>query len=200
MNNIKKISKEPNDDWLWQRFLAGDKQAFGELMNLHVRTLFHYGSKFSKDKEFIKDCIQDLFLILWERRNNLSKDIAVKPYLMASLRRHIHRNASQVKVMDFPREEGVDTFDVEFSVEDRFIANEMSLSQAQRISESLNLLPKRQKEVVYLKYFQGLDREQISDIMEIAPQTASNLLQMAIRQLKTYWKVEITLLLMMICG
>lgn len=49
--------------------------AFEELMKTHFAVLFHYGTKFSKDKEFIRDCIQDLFLQLWESGQNLSDNV-----------------------------------------------------------------------------------------------------------------------------
>lgn len=45
----------------------------------------------------------------------------------------------------------------------------------------ISALPNGQKEVVYLKFFQELSRDQIDQIMDTAPQTVSNLLQLAIR-------------------
>ncbi|MEA5257485.1 sigma-70 family RNA polymerase sigma factor [Arcicella aquatica] len=177
------------DQFVWLRFLEGEKSAFEELMKANFSSLFHYGSKFSKDKEFIKDCIQDLFLQLWERREHLSNEIVVKPYLMASLRRRIHRASLQLRFSD-PYTEANDIFDIEFSIEEKFIQDETSLVLAQRIKQVIETLPKRQKEVIYLKFFQELERDQIAQIMDIAPQTASNLLQMAIKQLKKYWTTE----------
>lgn len=35
-----------------------------------------------------------------------------------------------------------------------------------------------------------MSRDQISEIMSVSPQTVSNLLQIAIRQLKKHWKAE----------
>ena len=180
----------PDDNVIWQRFLAGEVDAFDRLMTLHFKTLFHYGSKFSKDKEFVKDNIQDLFLILWERRQNLSSEIAVKPYMMASLRRLMHRNAkSRPTVSDLAYEDN-GNFEIEFSVEEEYIENESSLRITRELKRLLDELPERQKEVIYLKFFQEMDRSQIAEIMSISPQTVSNLLQIAIKQLKRYWKAE----------
>lgn len=197
MNLSELNSGTSNDNLHWKQFLSGDRVAFEKLMTSHFSVLFHYGTKFSKDKEWIKDCIQDLFLQLWERRSNLSEDIAVKPYLMASLRRRMHRTMSHIRLSDDTPESNQHLFEIEFSIEDKFIQTESSHVQSQRIKLLLDSLPKRQKEVIYLKFFQDMDREQIATIMEIAPQTASNLLQMAIKQLKIHWKAEfITLFLL----
>jgi len=180
-----------DDKMIWQRFIAGEVDAFDKLMTSHFRSLFHYGSKFSRDKEFVKDCIQDLFLILWERRDNLSADIAVKPYMMASLRRLMHRNStSKSRLFEESAENQEGIFEIEFSVEQEYIEQESTLVLTQKLKKLLDELPRRQKEVIYLKFFQELDRNQISEIMEVSPQTVSNLLQIAIKQLKKHWKAE----------
>jgi len=196
MHSTTNLKEIPDDKVIWQRFLAGEVEAFDHLMTLHFRTLFHYGSKFSKDKEFVKDSIQDLFLLLWERRQNLSSDIAVKPYIMASLRRLMHRSVtSRLSLSDSSAEEMNGNFDIEFSVEQEYIENESSLVITQKLKKLLDELPLRQKEVVYLKFFQEMDRSQISEVMNISPQTVSNLLQIAIKQLKKHWKSEFLALL-----
>lgn len=180
-----------DDKVLWQRFVAGEESAFDQLMSSHFRPLFHYGSKFSQDKEFIKDSIQDLFLILWEKRSNLSTDIAVKPYLMASLRRLMHRSlTAKSRLMDEPFENQEGNFEIEFSVEQDYIEHETTLVLTSKLQKLLEELPRRQKEVIYLKFFQELERNQISEIMEVSPQTVSNLLQIAIKQLQKHWKAE----------
>ena len=198
MNLSSQLQGASDDRMIWQRFLAGDVDAFDKLMSSNFRSLFHYGSKFSKDKEFVKDCIQDLFLIFWERRENLSSDIVVRTYMMASLRRLMHRNtSSKSRIFDDAGESREGAFEIEFSVEQHYIENESTLVLSQKVKKMLDELPRRQKEVIYLKFFQELDRNQISEIMEVSPQTVSNLLQIAIKQLRNYWIAEFSILLLM---
>ena len=188
---MNSTSSFPEDRVLWQDFLAGEVRAFEKLMSDNFRLLFRYGSKFSRDRELVKDSIQDLFLILWEKRDNLNPDAAVKPYLMASLRRLMHRQvSSRTWVGGEALQEEDDYFEIEFSVEDDYIRNEATHSRAHHLQKLINALPRRQKEVVYLKFFQELSREQIAEVMAVSPQTVSNLLQIAIRHLKAHWKAE----------
>jgi RNA polymerase sigma factor (sigma-70 family) len=191
--NPRDLSKYQSDaNAVWRRFLSGDTEAFDLLMSSHFRTLFQYGSKFSRDKEFVKDSIQDLFLTLWEKRENLNGDAQVKPYMMASLRRLMHRSISSKSwIGDESLEEAEGSFEVEFSVEHTYIENESTLVMTEQLKQLLDELPKRQKEVVYLKYFQEMDRNQISEVMDVTPQTVSNLLQIAIKQLKKHWKAAL---------
>lgn len=190
-----KLSPESSGEQrIWSRFLAGEESAFTALMTTYYRPLFRYATRFSRDKEFIKDSIQDLFLYLWERRSSLRADAAVKPYLMASLRRSMYRNLPDSQQFS-DADEGRGSFDFEFSVEEQFIHHETSFQRARHIKHLLETLPRRQKEVVYLKYFQEMEREQIAQVMDIAPQTVSNLLQLALRQLRQYWKIELLTLI-----
>jgi len=190
MNLPEQRPENQNDTAIWERFLKGDKLAFEELMKTHFTALFHYGTKFSKEQEFIKDCIQDLFLQLWESRQNLAPVVVVKSYLMASLRRRIHRATLPIHFSEVLME-SKDIFEIEFSIEEKFIQNESTLALTLKIKYAIEMLPKRQKEVIYLKFFQELEREQIAKIMDIAPQTVSNLLQMAVKQLKKRWITDL---------
>lgn len=193
-----KISGLSEEESTWLKFLDGDIQAFECLMTSNFRSLFHYGCKFSKNEEFVKDSIQDLFLTLWEKRAGLSSDIPAKAYLMASLRRMMHRSANiQKRLYGEAFEDASDDFEVEFSVEQRYIELESTHLRSVRLQQHLNELPKRQREVVYLKYFQEMDRSQISEVMGISPQTVSNLMQIALGHLKKHFKVELLTILLL---
>jgi RNA polymerase sigma factor (sigma-70 family) len=188
---MKSTPSFSDDRVLWQDFLSGQVWAFEKLMSDNFRLLFRYGSKFSKDRELVKDSIQDLFLVLWEKKENLNPDAAVKPYLMASLRRLMHRHvSSRAWVGNETLQEEDDYFEIEFSVEEEYIENEATAARTHHLQKLINTLPRRQKEVVYLKFFQELSREQISEVMAVSPQTVSNLLQIAIRHMKAHWKAE----------
>lgn len=47
-------------------------------------------------------------------------------------------------------------FDIDFSIEEKIVKDETELQRVRLINEHLNHLPKRQKEVVYLKFFKEL--------------------------------------------
>ncbi|SEI59289.1 hypothetical protein SAMN05216327_102638 [Dyadobacter sp. SG02] len=49
----------PDDADLWKSFRTGDDEAFGQIARHYYKSLFSYGSKFSRDREFVKDCIQE---------------------------------------------------------------------------------------------------------------------------------------------
>lgn len=181
---------------LWRKMLSGDVTAYEHLIDRTYDLLFHYGTKFNSDSELIKDCIQDVFLGVWEKRNALNPEIPPKPYLLASLRRRLHRLASRLRMdcMDYYNESDV-VFDLEFSAEYQLIESENDRILASRMTEMLNELPKRQKEAVFLRFYNDMEREEIAVVMDIQPQSVSNLLQEAFKFIKSHWKAIVSLAL-----
>ena len=174
---------------LWREMLAGDVTAYEHLIDRTYDLLFHYGTKFNGDRELIKDCIQDVFLGVWEKRDALNPEIPPKPYLLASLRRRLHRLASRLRMdcMDYYNESDI-VFDLEFTAEYQLIESENDRLLAARMTEMLNELPKRQKEAVFLRFYNDMEREEIALVMDIQPQSVSNLLQEAFKFIKSHWK------------
>ena len=190
MNILNKNPVILNELELWQQFKNGNSGAFEKLMEKYGRLLFAYGHKYSSDNAFVKECIQELFLKLWQKRDTLNDTVVVKAYLLASLRRRIHRALENQRWQSGTPLDCVDHFSVEFSVEESLVEDETSAIGVYRVKHLIGQLPKRQQEVVYLKFFQELDRDHIATVMKMAPQTVSNLLQAAIKQLKAQWKAE----------
>ncbi|WP_031526951.1 RNA polymerase sigma factor [Dyadobacter crusticola] len=179
----------------WQAALAGDRASFQKLLEGTYDLMYQYGQKFTRDPELVKDAIQDVFLGILEKRATVNASIPPKPYLLASLRRRLHRLGQRGNwLLDSGVDHGFD-FDIEFSSEYYFIISEENRHLAQQITSLMNALPARQKEVIYLRFFQDLDRDEIAGIMHIRPQSVSNLLQSAFKWLREQWKPAISVFL-----
>ncbi|MEJ7779752.1 MAG: sigma-70 family RNA polymerase sigma factor [Daejeonella sp.] len=177
----------------WKLFRLGNKPAFEQLMFDNFKHLFNYGSKFTTDSELVKDVIQELFLKLWEKRSNLSNDVNPRAYLTASFRRALHRKIqSQNRFTPYSEINEIEAlFDMEVSVEEQLIEKEKNRNLAFKIAANLSGLPARQREVIFLKFFQYLSRDEISEAMQITPQTVSNLQQLALKKLRVVLKSRI---------
>lgn len=166
--------------------LNGNQKAYRKLVEEYYDILFAYGQKFTFDHELVKDIIQELFITVWERRTNLSEEVNIRAYLLSSFRRALFRKLRpSIKVVDIsdynvnPR-----CFDIRVNAEEHLLAKEKSAKLAREMADVVNALPMRQKEVVYLKYFMGLSRDEIAETIQIAPQTVSNILQNALKNMR----------------
>lgn len=175
-----------NENIIWDKMLTGDRDALGRLMHSYFRPLANYGLRFTTDKEVIKDSIQELFIVVWERRSHLAVAVNVKSYLFSSFRRlllrtlkKMHKSATLTLDSSY-----LENFALILGVDDKIIQTEHAIKLSKHFNILISSLPERQKEVVYLKFFESLSREEISHILEIAPQTVSNILQIALGKLR----------------
>ncbi|GGB79578.1 RNA polymerase sigma factor [Dyadobacter sediminis] len=187
--------QEEDEINLWRKMLEGNTSCYEQLVGRTYGLLFQYGCRFSSDREMLKDCIQDVFLEIWEKRNVLNPQIPPRAYLLASVRRRIHRVMQRNRVQTTDNiEKSLSDFNVEFSAEYLFIQSEQDQQLAKRITCVLNELPRRQQEAIFLRFFNDLERDEIADIMDIHPQSVSNLLQSAFRTIKMQWKIIVSLI------
>lgn len=147
--------------------------------------MFIYATKFRKDDEFVKDCLQDLFLGLWKNRQTLSSTKYVRSYLFKSIRNKIYRELQKNRwhLQTIQLDDNY-YFDVEFSIEHHLIREQTLRETANRFSEALNKLAKREKEIIYLRFYQNLEITEIVDVMGINAQSVYNLLHKALSHLR----------------
>ncbi|MFP5040677.1 RNA polymerase sigma factor [Parasediminibacterium sp. JCM 36343] len=198
---LRKIVEEQRDQvFIWQDMLLGDKKALELIMNGYMDMLYNYGMRFCTDTNLIEDCIQDLFIGIWQRRDYLSTSVSIKPYLFSSLRRLVIRKVKISRKAAFTAfNDDTNEFHFEFSIEKKIMEFEETRAVAQKIKLLVDGLPKRQKEIIYLKFFENLNRDEIAEIMQISPQAVSNLLQKALGSLRSNNDILPLLMLMLIC-
>ncbi|HTR29875.1 MAG TPA: sigma-70 family RNA polymerase sigma factor [Puia sp.] len=168
------------DILLWESFRNGDREAFAALFRRHYEALFRYGSKFVGNAGHLEDSIQELFVELWQSKSR-APVTSVRAYLLKSLKYKILKSYRRRRdLLPISDEQG--TF--EWSHEDYLISGEQSAENNKKVLGALDRLSNRQREIVYLKYFQNLSYEEISDVMNINYQVARNLLYQAIKSLK----------------
>ena len=88
INRINAMMEQTNHstDTLLASFQAGNMAAFSQLYNLHINVLFNYGLKLTIDKELLKDCIHDIFVKLYTKKDELGTIDNLRSYLFISLK------------------------------------------------------------------------------------------------------------------
>lgn len=178
-----------SDLLLWQQIKNSSEFGLRKLVEKYFNSLQNYGYKFVRDDDFVKDCVQEVFIEIWSRRDRISTPDSVRAYLLSCVRKRVLREGYRQRINrdDEPTDLENDLSFVEFSPEWSVIEQESLAETTQRISDSLNQLPKRQREVIYLRYYQNLERDEIAEIMGVNPQSVSNLLQAAFKSFRENW-------------
>lgn len=175
------------DHVLWQLYREGDKQAFGQLAERYYRTLKHYGLKFMVGEVAVDDCIQELFLQLWQNRLQINETASVKHYLLKALRHHILQYIRNQKRLNQEELDWDSSIAEEFDSETLLIQQESLTSLTNTIQAQLACLPDREREALYLRYYESLTIPEIAEVMNVNRQSVSNFLQKALNKLRNQW-------------
>ena len=168
----------PVEVQLWKSFKGGDLKAYEQLFNLFYQDLYGYGLKLCSRTELVRDSIQSLFVTLWDRKEYLGEVRSVKAYLLASLRRKILKTLNlERKTESIDYLQDVPIPGVQMSIEESIILKELKDHQKQMLQDALENLPTRQKEILFLKYYNGMSYEEIEEILSINYQSIRNQLE-----------------------
>src|SRR5580693_3924324 len=149
---------------LWNEYRSGNADAFGAIIRVHYPDLFHYGTRFTRDLELVKDSLQDLFLELWINRETISETSFVKYYLLKALRRKLTRKIGRSRYTGSWEELHFESMlNGTHSVETSNIREEGLAELTRKMRQALTGLSKRQQEVIYLRYYFDADTDEIAE-------------------------------------
>ncbi|GAB3261264.1 sigma-70 family RNA polymerase sigma factor [Larkinella harenae] len=187
--------EKTDETLLWQQFREGPQEAFQALVQHFYRELHFYGSRFTRDSDLLKDCLQDLFLDLWTYRAKIVQTQYIRPYLYKSLRRKIHREVMRQSAVinedSFPFDE---LGSEEITAEQALIRTELSDYQTARLNALLGQLSDRQREAIHLKFYGELSNDEIADMLSVNKQSVANLLYRGLSRLRESWPSLLTLI------
>lgn len=167
---------------MWgEKITASDRKAFNCLFRSLYPRLIHFASKYNRNKAVARDIVQDAFIALWEKRKQLDPDRSIQAYLYRIVRNkslnHIrnHSNETVGLLEDIPLK----------------AADEDKRKQQNENEQLVNLLkiwikklPKRQREAFELSRFEGLDHDEIAEVMNVSSSTVNNHIVAALKKLR----------------
>ena len=169
----------------WQLLKMNKQEGLRQIYDRNINILLHYGYKIVPDKEKVEDAIHDLFVYIWEKRQSVQcTQSDEQGYLCISLKRSLVKK-QKIKSFTFEPE---DIFPASDNMEMQMINNEIQNHQMIIINSALSQLTSRQKEALELRYHQGLDYEQISNMLNMNYQSCRNLVFRALSELRTIIK------------
>lgn len=175
------------DEKIWSKFKSGDEEAFIYIYNEYANTLFKYGSQFTSDTDLLKDCLQDFFIYLREKRTKLGDTESIKFYLLKSFRRRVIDYIKQnKKYQNQLNDSFTNSFPIELSHEIKYINQQTQEKQLKLLEKGLAKLNEREREAIYIYYFQDLTYDQIADFFNFSHvSSARRLVYKALSKLKT---------------
>ena len=180
-NNIRE--REEAAQTLLAAYRQGDQNAFMSLYDMYAEMLLNYGLCITSDKELVKDCVQDVFIKLISKSQDLQVT-KVTSYLLISLR---NRLLDEFRRKNYITETAVEDIRISTTVEDEenaYILDESSLNNVRKVQILMDELTPRQRQVFILYYIEQRKYEDICDIMQMNYHSVRNLVHRGMLKLR----------------
>ena len=186
INRINAMMEQTNHstDTLLASFQAGNMAAFSQLYNLHINVLFNYGLKLTIDKELLKDCIHDIFVKLYTKKDELGTIDNLRSYLFISLKNKLCDELRRRMYMSDTAVEEV-SISTPTDVEDDYMEEEQRKNEFSLVRRLLDQLSPRQREALTLYYIEEKKYEDICEIMNMNYQSVRNLMHRGLTKLRS---------------
>ena len=161
----------------------GNHQAYAQLHKGLYPCLFQYLLGMIKDEEIVDDLLQDLFVKLWQKRTTIGAVNNVKAYFFTAARSMAMNHFRLIKSRNL-KLENFEQPEIDFSAEEIIVVAENNSQLKAMMANALNALPARQREVVYLRFYEELEYQKIADVTGIQYQSVVNHVFRALQTLR----------------
>ncbi|HMI63247.1 MAG TPA: RNA polymerase sigma-70 factor [Puia sp.] len=157
----------------------GDEGAIGMLYKLHWKALYISAYNILKDKEACEDIVQELFIRIWNGRNDLIITSSLKAYLAAATRYEVYRRLRENRRYEPIVDEIVNALSGHTNYDDL----EFKELQSQ-INSVVDTLSPKCRNVYILSRNEQLSHKEIAGKLNISTKTVRNHLTHALHHLK----------------
>ncbi|MDX1618032.1 MAG: RNA polymerase sigma-70 factor [Balneolaceae bacterium] len=177
-----------NDDRI-ERIRNGDSKAFEEVFFEYHGKLCAVALRYVRSPELAKDCVQDVFLKIWRRREELEIRHNIRVYLYQAVRNQALNQIEKSK----NRQHYSEKFYHEklFQVADK--PADLSTDEWRLVREIWELveeMPERRRAVFELHRRHGLSYKEIARVMKISRKTVENHMGKALQQIRDQISIE----------
>jgi RNA polymerase sigma-70 factor (ECF subfamily) len=184
-------NKELSDDVLILKTSAGDRAAFGELMDRHSSAIYNFLNRILNDPAASEDLCQDVFLSVYKSASRWRPRAKVKTWIF-----RIARNAALNELntarrkFDTKNKPAFNVNNCSSSVE-TFPSSgpdpEAALLKSEQtvmVSAALEKLPENQRTAIMLKRFEDFSYKEIAEVMQTTVSAVESLIFRARQNLK----------------
>ncbi|WPP50345.1 RNA polymerase sigma factor [Catalinimonas niigatensis] len=186
---MKEQVSSTTEEYLWLLFREGSENAFDLIYGKMFPVLFNYGYRLCQDEEQVKDCIQNIFVEIWQKRDQVKEVHSLKHYFLKIMRRKIFKELGKrndsaksdfinlVKKEEYPLDSSFPGMhDLDYSA---------SSVNSNRVMEFVGKLSDRKKEAILLKFYENLTYTEISEVMGLRdPKYARQLVYRSLDELR----------------
>lgn len=174
--------QDEQEKWI-KEIRNGSKRSFKKLFETYYSPLLQFAYRYVNSRSVAEGVVQDVFLWIWENRNNWEVQGQLKTYLFKSVKH---------QAIDYLRHERTrDKYQRQFSetraqsVPPEMPAENKESDFVKAVQELIEELPQRPRMVYKLSRLEGLTYREIAEVLDISPKTVESHISRALDYLRT---------------
>lgn len=170
-----------SDERLIEAFNQGNPAAFKQVFDTHYSYLYYFTRKLILNEEEAEEITLDTFKKLFDRYANFDTNANIKAFLFITARNNCLNYLRAEKVIKKKQKKFADQMQnntllqYEFEIKDDLI---------KLIRAAVDKLPTECGKVFKMLYFEDLTRQEVAEILNIAPKTVDNHRALALKALR----------------
>lgn len=169
------------DGRLMEELIDGNILAFDVIYYRYSKRIFKFAYSILKSSDESDNIVQDVFMILWENRNNIQKKSSLKSYLFSvtynSVVSIMRRKASNLKFLEYLKT-------LQNYYQDYQLPEQQYSELHDKLTGIINALPERQREVYTMHKIGRLKYKEISKRLNISVNTVANHMSTALKNIR----------------
>lgn len=170
--------KPTEDKDLLKALKDGDLKAFDEIYYKYHKKLFAYSLKFIKSRADIEDLIQKIFVIIWEKRENINPEKSFNNYLFTIIRNEIYDFLKKKAITEYYNDQIF--AEIEETNEDIEIKKLVEI-----IYSLIEKIPERRRQIFMMNRDLGMTYRQIATELGISENTVDTQIRNSLNYLRT---------------
>ena len=144
---------------------------FEKLFRAYYQELCTYAFYYLKDQAAAEEEVQDIFVSLWKKRDELEITSSLKSYLYRATRNHCLNVIKHLEIRDSYKKHN----EAIRKVEEQELGIHMETKELQvKIDAAIDQLPTERKRIFMMSRFEGLKYREIADQLNISVKTVEN--------------------------
>jgi RNA polymerase sigma-70 factor (family 1) len=175
--------RKPENIRLLQQAIAclDDAQAYKQLFLLFQPALLQFAMSITRSKELSEEIVSDVFIKIWEKRQQLDKIENLQFYLFTAV-----KNRALNKLQEQKKNNAISLDDISIDIRSLYYDPEQKLVSAETIQEIQNAirqLPSRCRLIFKLVKEDGLKYKEVAELLHVSVKTVENQMTLAFKKI-----------------
>lgn len=174
------------EKFLVQELREGNKTAFTLIFRTYYKDLVYFAKNYLKDRELCEDIVQNIFLKIWNERQNLRIETSLRSFLIKSIQNACLDNIRHQQIVrNYADAREIEEMELGLIDPDKYM---LYSDLNSRLAIELNKLPVAYKQAFELSKLEGLRHKEISEMLNISERTVEDRISKALTLLREYLK------------